>query len=799
MVYDEEPPALSSSMPPQAAFGKRASTGGPPPPSMFSSSTAPSRSAPAAPATDLSSRWKQYEAEKTTGMVGPDGPSSSSASSNAAHSDYDLYETPEKQRKSYTGARGNSASSDANLPEALEPRRTYSLTKSGSYNTNDLIAKYSGVSGVPSSSSGIQRTLSNASSNNGNTSGNGNSNRSHSAIPSSARAEAVKVLTMADEREQRIHHNTSSSSSSNQPFQVHRTESGGFRASAAAAEPERSSFSFQRSSSNTRRTPSALSGLGLNKSSPDRSSAAWKTGRYAFSDPQFRKDDYLEEEEDNIIGPAVVDSLEAENESRKNRTSASYRDFPRGGKATGSSWSSRYSDDPSGAANNTGATLLDRYDRAHSLGQAPTKSSSRKSAARSMFMSTASNVGGSVRALKANVSKGLSEAKSNSKVFGKGFSFKENQKTKLRSPAAQHRKGGADATGVTNLRTVWNDDTFNDEEETSDHKHHRTWEAVALQKQRRRKLLLSFLCVLLSAIIIGVSLSQTAWRWKYKNLWRNGNTHIDVIFYATSNTPLGYGTSEAQLVQDLRNIPSDAEFVTHLGNLQDASLGMCPAARMPEIAGLLAGQSPVPIYMVPGEHDWINCPDQLASLARWLASFGTNQAFEQANSLVDGGTTTAASAGEFDRPKSSPDIFSKLHHGVLFFGLHLVSGIVTEGQGMVVQDVRDEKMAIFVRGTLDRLKGEYRAIVMLGNARPGPQQRNFFDSIREDLKHARVPAAYVHSHSGFGNTEHYPFGGRDVLGSMVAIQASNGGANQTPLKIKVGFGKKPFEVGNDSD
>jgi len=796
MVYDEEPPALSSSVPPQAAFGKRASTGGPPPPSMFSSNTAPSRSAPApVPSTDLSSRWKQYEAEKTTGMVGPDGPSSSS--SNAAHSDYDLYETPEKQRKSYTGARGNSASSDANLPEALEPRRTYSLTKSGSYNTNDLIAKYSGVSGVPSSSSGIQRTLSNASSNNGNN--NGSSNRSHSAIPSSARAEAVKVLTMADEREQRIH----SSSSSNQPFQVHRTESGGFRAS-AVAEPERSSFSFQRSSGNTRRTPSALSGLGLNKSSPDRSSAAWKTGRYAFSDPKFREDDYLEEEEDNIIRPAVVDPLEDENESRKNRTSsyldnvAFEGDFPRRGKATGNSWSSRYSDNPSGAANNTGATLLDRYDRSHSLGQAPTKSSSRKSAARNMFMSTASNVGGSVRTLKANVSKGFSEAKSNSKVFGKGFSFNENQKTKLRSPA-QNRKGGADATGVTNLRTVWKDDTFNDEEETGDHKQHRTWEAVAHKKKRRRKLLLSFLCVLMSAIIIGVSLSQTAWRWKYKNLWRNGNTHMDVTFYATSNTPLGYGATEAQLVQDLRNIPSDAEFVTHLGNLQDASLGMCPAARMPEIAGLLAGQSPVPIYMVPGEHDWIKCPDQLASLARWLASFGTTQAFEQANSLVEGGTTTAAAAGDFDRPKSSPDIFSKLHHGVLFFGLHLVSGIVTEGQGMVIQDFRDEKMAIFIRGTLDRLNGEYRAIVMLGNARPGPQQRNFFDSIREDLKEARVPAAYVHSHSGFGDTEHYPFGGKDVLGGMVAIQASNGGANQTPLKITVGFGKNPFQVGNASD
>ena len=82
MVDDEEPPTLMSG-PPPAAF----SSGGPPPSSAFASNKVPSNNVPLA--GDLSSRWKQYEAEKTA-MLDPNG---------EAHSNYDLYETPEKQKK----------------------------------------------------------------------------------------------------------------------------------------------------------------------------------------------------------------------------------------------------------------------------------------------------------------------------------------------------------------------------------------------------------------------------------------------------------------------------------------------------------------------------------------------------------------------------------------------------------------------------------------------------------------------------------------------------------------------------
>eukprot|EP00535_Pseudo-nitzschia_heimii_P003280 CAMPEP_0197180034 /NCGR_PEP_ID=MMETSP1423-20130617/4793_1 /TAXON_ID=476441 /ORGANISM="Pseudo-nitzschia heimii, Strain UNC1101" /LENGTH=775 /DNA_ID=CAMNT_0042630053 /DNA_START=110 /DNA_END=2437 /DNA_ORIENTATION=+ len=775
MADDEEPPALSSSRhgPPTAAF----SSGDPPPASAFSASrTGPSSSAGPV-ATDLNSRWKQYESERdsassdrktTTAMIGPDGP---------AHSDYDLYETPEKQAKESLSSRnvprqlysGTSRDSDSNPNPSgdLEPRRSYSFTKSGSYDTNALIAKYSGVSGVAKtnsvSSSNIERSHSYS------------NKSSSSAIPSSARAEAVKVLTMADEH-----------ISANQPFEVRRTESGGFRAS-ANIDPE-SSYSFQRASSNTRRTPSALSGLGFGSSKTNTSTERidWKANRYAFTDPKFREDDKIADEEDDIVfsGKNPKKNYSDDPSSGGVFDDVDFHgDFPR--KPATSSWSARYSDNPGV----TTASILDRYDRAHmEAQQKPGRQSARK-----MFMSTASNFSNNVRAFVEEKVGSREGPETTSRVFGKGFSFKNKKEA-----ASPIRKGGASATGSTNLRTVWKDDAFNDEGGVDEQKKHKTWEQVSMQKKRRRKIAISVLCFIVLGTVIGVSLSKTAWRWKFKNLWSNGNSQLEVTFYATSNTPFGYGTTEEQLKQDLLNIPSDAELITHLGNLQDSSVGMCPAARMGEVASLLHGQAPVPIFVVPGEHDWIRCPNQMSAFARWLTAFGTTEAMEQANSLVPGGSAAAASAGDFERPKSTPEIFSKLHHGVLFFGLHLVSGIVTEGKGMEMQTLRDDKMAIYVRGTLDRLQGEYRAIVLLGNARPGPQQRYFFNSIKQDLSNAKVPTAYVHAHSGSGETEHYPFGKKksgDVLEGMMAIQAASGASNQPPLKITVGFGKNPFTIG----
>lgn len=184
-------------------------------------------------------------------------------------------------------------------------------------------------------------------------------------------------------------------------------------------------------------------------------------------------------------------------------------------------------------------------------------------------------------------------------------------------------------------------------------------------------------------------------------------------------------------------------------------------------------------------------------------------------------------AKELTRPHTTPELFAALHNGVLFIGLHLVNGSLHKDAGLIqyqehgingddddkaeeeLQQIKEEKMKIFVRGMLDSTLGQFRAIVLMGNARPSQQQVSFFVGIAPYLQQTNAPVIYLHSDSNkVGTMQHYPFASGVVavenddddeinkyLKELLAVQVPNGGLGQSPLRISVGFGKEPFQIG----
>jgi hypothetical protein len=180
------------------------------------------------------------------------------------------------------------------------------------------------------------------------------------------------------------------------------------------------------------------------------------------------------------------------------------------------------------------------------------------------------------------------------------------------------------------------------------------------------------------------------------------------------------------------------------------------------------------VIAVPGENDWVNCPKQRISLARWLDAFLTiDLQFDH---------TMTVKRSEFN-----PELFAILHDGVLFFGLHIVSGSIADPEP---HQARMEDMKRFFLEMLELNQAQFRAIVMLGNARPGPQHKAFFDGVADVLSRIRAPVAYVHADSGVAVTEYTPI---PDIPFIHGIQVPSGG-NHKPLKISVGFGGQPFEV-----
>jgi len=709
------------SAPPSFAFGHASGSFGgggggvPPPAAAFASSmTAPggiddddetiqaggrSRSTePSMGSSELNSRWRQYETP--------------TLSSSMSYSD-------------------NSASVPVTSSTSTQPFTN--RPSSRNYDTEELIRKYSGVAfGNSGTATAATGTISPRRS---------SPTFASPRSPADVRDQAMKMLELVDD------------------YNVRRTETGGFRASFAPPQPdeEPAPFSFRRTTSG-RRVPSALSGLNLKSSTQDTSGWKEQSGRISLSDPSFRDDDDMSDDEDIILRPGsggsgtggfqdepVVDVVGMENRAAGMRAYADDKSF--GGDFDGGSkaWSSRYSDNPYLSH----ALILDQWDREFEQDQ------NRRKSARNMFMSTASDI----RTSAGNVLKEANNQKE--KIFGAGgFSFRANH------VFGNHRS--ASERNEASLRAAWRevDDTVTSSPT------HRTWQEVMLSKKRRRRILYG-LCAILG-VIITVTTLMAIRRGRDSNLYPGYNIGEKLSFYVTSNTPFDEA-AEGQLKKDLMNTPPDADFIIHLGNLQEAAITMCPKTTYSDAASILQ-KAPVPVFVLPGSEDWAKCPNPQHRMEKWIRTFGDFDS--QFKHAID-----------VNRVREHPEAFAFVHKGVLFMGLHIVSGPVYEDEDW--QD-REKEMLKFYFGMANNLKGTFRYIVLLGNAKPSPQQQNFFDALLNNLNPYRGPLIYVHSNpEDTGNVVYNPF--KDHPG--VIVIGAQGGRSHPPVKITAGFGTRPMVIG----
>jgi hypothetical protein len=93
-----------------------------------------------------------------------------------------------------------------------------------------------------------------------------------------------------------------------------------------------------------------------------------------------------------------------------------------------------------------------------------------------------------------------------------------------------------------------------------------------------------------------------------------------------------------------------------------------------------------------------------------------------------------------------------LYDGVLFIGLHLVGGPVWNEDEEWTTLQQDNLR--FMYGMINANKGDFRAVVLLGNARPGPRQDAFFKGVLDLVDKSVMvdaPVAYIHANSGSGH------------------------------------------------
>lgn len=435
--------------------------------------------------------------------------------------------------------------------------------------------------------------------------------------------------------------------------------------------------------------------------------------------------DVEEEFEDEIID----DRLGSASAYKDDPSSRPYSDKP-------SPWSARYATEPYKKAHQK---TLDTWDKEHS----------RKSRGKpNMFLTK----------LKSAI---RSPSKSSKKVFGPGFSFRDKQ--------LGRNEGN---TQEIDLRSAWKEPT--DEGVYGGSRKHKTWKEVVLSRRKRRLYLYSFLFLGIAIILVPVTTEVVLPLLVPTEKWCDGcDIGSPVSFYVTSDAPYTKADAE-KLTKDLSAIRNDGDFLVHLGNIQDSSVSLCSKSRYMMAESVLR-QSPLPTFVVPGSEDWAKCPKPEHALKTWREHFDQ---FDEHFTFPQ----------QVYRNSDYPEIYAMLHSGVLFVGLHLVSGPMIDSDEW---SARRKSMLSFYFGMANMHKDEFRAVVLMGNSRPTPQIEKFFTDLFKSLEPIGKPVVYIHANSGYGGVmEYHPFPEQP---NLLGIQIENGGTNP-PLKIDVGLGNKPFSV-----
>ena len=509
------------------------------------------------------------------------------------------------------------------------------------------------------------------------------------------------------------------------PKSLHRTKSGGY---STESMPKK------------KRVPAALSGIDFRKS------ARTNSNRRNFEDRRWTIDDSDEDNDDDLVDIVQMEKRTSSRQERQQQQSKR-------------SWSSRYNVDHrllalTGGGASSAKEILDSMDRdkEHEL---------IKMSARNMFRSSPHQQNASVQ-------------KKETKIFGSGFTFRA--KHVFGPPKTQEPSKN---TNLHDHKTVWMDVDLQANGRSLPPPpplKDRHLGPMTYQMIRRRRLRLcaaAVIAVVLVAVLAGVFGSKAHVSGGDNSVVQADSANT-VRFHVTADVP--FDTREQKkLTRDLETLPGDTEFLIHLGNVQDAFSTLCPQSSYAD-ARVILQQSPVPVFVLPGPHDWNNCPNPPVALLDWTNYLGR---------LED---TFVHNLG-VERQLGNRENFAFIRKKVLFLGLHLVNGRIDDPEAW---RIRHARVVQWVEQQMSTNKDNYRAVVMMGNARPSQQLEAFFGEVLDDVRESGKPVLYLHANSGNGlGVERYrPF---QNTPNLLVVQIDKGGSTP-PVKVSVGAGNNPFHV-----
>jgi hypothetical protein len=241
-------------------------------------------------------------------------------------------------------------------------------------------------------------------------------------------------------------------------------------------------------------------------------------------------------------------------------------------------------------------------------------------------------------------------------------------------------------------------------------------------------------------------------------------------FYAIGDVPYSDDQAEDLKVQ-LDNLPEDAEFVIHVGDLRKAGEEYpCKRKEYEDVASILQ-RSHAPVFVILGDNDWNDCPNPNQGLVFWHDEFIGFEGRHWNHPF------------DIVRQPGREDNFSFVHKGTLFIGLNIVGGAVLSNSewSSRLKNQADWTIALIREYSAD--SQNVGRVVIFGHANPTTNHRKFFnplsDFIENELKN-QVPVLYLNGDQHQWKYEPSFMGKASFLRIMVT-----GGTSEPPLKVEV--------------
>ncbi|MEO2014180.1 MAG: hypothetical protein ABGZ53_07380 [Fuerstiella sp.] len=236
--------------------------------------------------------------------------------------------------------------------------------------------------------------------------------------------------------------------------------------------------------------------------------------------------------------------------------------------------------------------------------------------------------------------------------------------------------------------------------------------------------------------------------------------HAPVIFYAMGDVP--YAPEEdALLPQQVAELPHDAEFVVHVGDIKDGATP-CDEAVYVKVAGMLR-QATAPVFIIPGDNEWNDCTNPAEAWELWDKHFTRFDQHWQHRLPVF-------------RQLEREENFSFVKGRVLFVGLNIVGGLIHDPAEWEQRHADDLQ---WVRHNLRQFGADVSSMVVFGHAKPAPRHNDFFDPFTKDAQEFSKPILYLHG-DGHRWIHDHPFAAMNIL----RVQVDQGGI-APPLQVTV--------------